>query len=69
MSLAKAGISVLNSVVGFEPAYDSFFVKMPWTAVPFDEISFTCPALTWFRKYGLYGTRTREAGCIAREPR
>ena len=32
--LAKAGISVLNSVVGFEPAYDSFFVKMPWIGGP-----------------------------------
>src|SRR4029453_2368085 len=27
----------------------------------------TCPALTWSRKNGLYGTRRREAGCVASE--
>jgi hypothetical protein len=43
---AKAGISVLKRVVGFEPAYESFSVNVPWIAVPFDVISFTCPALT-----------------------
>ena len=58
---AKAGISVLNAVVGFEPAYRSFCVNVPWIAVPFDVISFDVPvAFTCLRKNGLYGTRTRE---------
>jgi hypothetical protein len=39
--LANAGISVRKSVVGFEPAYDSFCVNVPWTAVPFEVISLT----------------------------
>src|SRR5262245_61777463 len=30
-------------------------------------MSFTWPAFTWSTKNGLYGTRTREAGCMARE--
>jgi hypothetical protein len=50
---AKAGISVLKSVVGFDPAYESFCVNVPWIAVPFEVISFTCPALTWSTKKGL----------------
>jgi hypothetical protein len=66
---ANAGISVWKRVVGFDPAYGSFLVKVPWIAVPLDVISLTCPAVTWFRKNGLYGTRTRDAGCVAREPR
>ena len=66
---ANAGISVRKRVVGFEPAYRSFCVNVPWIAVPFEVISLTCPAFTCWRKNGLYGTRTREAGCIAREPR
>jgi hypothetical protein len=44
-------------------------VNVPWIVVPFDVICFTWPALTCFRKTGLYGMRVREAGCIAREPR
>jgi hypothetical protein len=64
---ANAGISVAKRVVGFDPAYRSGWVNVPWTAVPFDVISFTCPALTCCRKNGLYGTRTRDCGCIARE--
>ncbi len=66
---ANAGISVRKRVVGFDPAYRSFSVNVPWIAVPFDMISFTWPALTWSRKNGLYGTRTRDGGCVAREPR
>ena len=66
---AKAGISVLNLVVGFERLYTSGFANVPWIAVPFDVISFTLPAPTWCRKKGLYGTRTRDCGCIAREPK
>jgi hypothetical protein len=38
---AKAGISVLNAVVGFEPSKVSFWVNVPWIAVPFDVISLT----------------------------
>ena len=38
---AKVGISVLKWVVGFEPAYVSFWVNVPWIAVPFDVISLT----------------------------
>jgi hypothetical protein len=36
--------------------------------VPFEVISATWPADTCLRKYGLYGTRTREGACVAREP-
>ena len=42
-------------------------MNVPWIAVPFDVISFTCPALTCSRKNGLYGTRTRDSGSVARE--
>ena len=56
-------------MVGFDPAYCSFCVNVPWIAVPFEVISFTWPALTCLRKNGLYGTRTRDVGCVAREPR
>ena len=35
--------------------------------MPFEVIETTSPAFTWLRKNGLYGTRTREAGCIARD--
>ena len=63
---AKAGISVLNCVVGFDPLYCSFCVNVPWIAVPFEVICLTWPALTCRRKNGLYGTRTRELGCVAR---
>ena len=42
-------------------------MKVPWIAVPLEVISFTCLAFTWFRKNGLYGTRTREDGSVARE--
>ena len=54
-------------VVGFESAYRTCWVNVPWIAVPFDVISFTWSARTWFRKNGLYGTRTRDSGCVARE--
>ena len=37
-------------------------------AVPFEVISATSPLLTCCRKYGLYGTRTRDCACVAREP-
>ena len=66
---ANAGISVRNLVVGFESWKRTFFVNVPWIAVPFDVISSTWPARTWFRKNGLYGTRTRDGGCVAREPK
>jgi hypothetical protein len=42
---------------------------VPWIAVPLEVISLTCLALTWPRKNGLYGTRTRAVGCVARDPR
>jgi hypothetical protein len=38
---AKAGISVRKRVVGFDFAYCSFCVNVPWIAVPFEVISFT----------------------------
>ena len=38
---ANAGISVRKRVVGFESAYRSFRVKVPWIAVPFEVISLT----------------------------
>jgi hypothetical protein len=41
-------------------------VNVPWIAVPFEVIDATWPAETWFRKKGLYGTRTRVAGWVAR---
>ena len=59
----------MKRVDGFEPLYDSFWVNVPWIAVPFEVMDFTFPARTWSRKYGLYGTRTRGAGWVAREPR
>src|SRR5438067_5754612 len=65
---ANAGISVRNRVVGFAFPYRSFCVNVPWIAVPFDVISSTRPAVTCCRKNGLYGTRTREGACVAREP-
>src|SRR5690349_25135489 len=64
---AKAGTSVLKRVVGFDFPNWIFFVNVPWIAVPFDVISSMCPALTWLTKKGLYGTRTRDGGCAARE--
>ena len=66
---ANAGISVRKRVVGFASSYVSFCVNVPWIAVPFDVISLTCPLVTCDRKNGLYGTRTREVGCVARELR
>jgi hypothetical protein len=66
---AKDGISVRNRWVGFDPSYDSFLVNVPWMSVPFEVISFTVPALTWSWKNGLYGTRMRETGSVASEPR
>jgi hypothetical protein len=42
--------------------------NVPWIAVPFEVISFTLPVFTCSRKNGLYGTRTREAGSITRDP-
>ena len=42
-------------------------MNVPWIAVPFEVISFTCPAFTCLRKNGLYGTRTRDDGSVARE--
>ena len=65
---ANAGISVRNLVVGFESWKRTFLVNVPWMAVPFDVISSTWPARTWLRKKGLYGTRTRDGGLVAREP-
>jgi hypothetical protein len=44
-------------------------VNVPWIAVPFEVMSLTLPALTWLRKNGLYGTRTRAGGPVAREPK
>ena len=38
---ANAGISVRKSVLGFDPAYDSFWSNVPWIAVPFDVIEAT----------------------------
>ena len=38
---AKVGISVLKWVVAFEPLYVSFWVNVPWIAVPLDVISLT----------------------------
>jgi hypothetical protein len=66
---ANAGISVRKRVVGFELPYLIFCVNVPWIAVPLDVIDLTWPARTSFRKNGLYGTRTRDSGCVAREPR
>jgi len=65
---ANAGISVLNRVAGF-PSNCTFCVKDPWIAVPFEVISSTWPARTCCRKNGVYGTRTRAAGCVARLPK
>ena len=53
MLLAKVGISVRKRVVGFEPWYRSFFVKVPWTVVPFEVISLTWPCLTCWTKNGV----------------
>src|SRR6266545_6022617 len=64
---ANAGISVWKFVVGDDFPNFTFSVKVPWIAVPFEVISLTCPALTSLRKNGLYGTRTRDAGSLARE--
>ena len=64
---AKAGISVLKFVVGFESAYVWGCLNVPWIAVPFDVISLTWPSRTCVRKNGLYGTWTRDSGCVARE--
>jgi len=58
----------LNAVVGFEPAKVSFWVNVPWIAVPLDVIYLTCPSVTCSRKNGLYGTRTREGADVARDP-
>ena len=41
---AKAGISVLKFVVGFESAYVWVCLNVPWIAVPFDVISLTWPS-------------------------
>ena len=59
----------MKRVDGFEPLYDSFWVNVPWIAVPFDVIDLTCPACTRWRKNGLYGTRTRAGGRFARMPK
>jgi hypothetical protein len=64
---ANAGISVRKFVVGFSSLYFVASLKAPWIAVPFDVMSFTCPARTSLRKNGLYGTRTRDCACVARE--
>ena len=36
--------------------------------MPFDVISATLPVRTCCKKNGLYGTRTRDSGFVAREP-
>jgi hypothetical protein len=41
-------------------------LNVPWIAVPFEVIDTTSPLETLLRKYGLYGTRTRDAGWVAR---
>ena len=64
---ANAGISVRKFVVGLLSLYFCSSLNVPWTSVPFDVMSFTSPALTLLRKYGLYGTRTRDCACVARE--
>src|SRR5262245_52090870 len=46
--------------------YVRSFVNVPWMSVPFEVISWTVPALTCWRKNGLYGTRTRDCGSMAR---
>src|SRR5689334_1262045 len=66
---AKAGISVLNFDVVCELLYDCGCLKVPWMAVPFEVIPSTFPWFTCCRKYGLYGMRTRDGACVAREPR
>ena len=42
--------------------------NVPWIAVPFEVIEATWPSVTCCRKNGLYGTRMRDAGLVAREP-
>ena len=64
--LAKAGISVRNRVVGFESSKVTSFLNVPWMSVPLDVISSTLRVSTCCRKNGLYGTRTRDSGPIAR---
>src|SRR5438552_3843206 len=64
---AKVGISVLKRVVALEPLNRSATVNVPCTVVPFDVIDATWPAVTCWRKKGLYGTRTRAGACVARE--
>src|SRR5207247_7135809 len=69
---AKEGISVLNFVVDFVVVDFALSKrtscrKVPWIAVPFDVISATLPTRTCARKSGLYGTRTRDAACVALE--
>jgi hypothetical protein len=64
--LANAGISVRNRVVGSESSKVTSFLKAPWMSVPLDVISSTLRACTCCRKNGLYGTRTRDSGPIAR---
>ena len=63
---AKVGISVSKSRVGFEPSYDCGAVNVPWIAVPCEVMDATPFAVTWSTKYGVYGTRTRDSGSIAR---
>src|SRR5262245_22976960 len=58
---AKAGISVLNRVVDVPAEYDRGRLKTPWIAVPLEVISATFPVSTCRTKYGLYGTRSRDA--------
>src|SRR5262249_36769457 len=58
----KVGTSVEKSVVFVDLlpfGTSSFLVNVPSIVSLFEEIDFTCPASTCFRKYGLNGTFTR----------
>ena len=63
---AKAGISVRKRVVGSESSYVTSFSNVPWMSVPFDVTSSTLPVVTCCKKNGLYGTRARDSGPMAR---
>jgi hypothetical protein len=60
------GTSVRNRVVGFESSKVTSLLNTPWMSVPLDVISSTLPVVTCCQKNGLYGTRTRDSGSMAR---
>ena len=66
MLFQNAGTWVENNVVAVAlvsvGGYRSLVLNVPLIESPFEEIPFTCPAESSFRKNGLKGTPTR--GCV-----